>query len=1036
MDLYDLQKIVKNAFEKGEVDNLKAYLADDCRYVSEYASHSYTGAEKIACRMQEIANNLSNISAYNCEIVNLEKLFFYRDIEAQYSDGECCVLCKYGIIMYQFSNTLPAAVCLSFLNTKGKICKLVLSRNKSLFPMHFYGEELDEDSPDDLPHTIKYTPRRIERDNKNYDNRLYIWRKADEFFRNFLKDNGYGVQNVETYIEDCVVYHCYKNGREYAIYFYAYGREKKTELTGELGKYLKTCSCSKNRIVLVADLNVHRLMIGNDITYRFRDYNGEDVDKVNLWEVAEVSGNPALVYYPGDDMLSRMNEFMYAFNNESIDVYEDIISRKSLILNGYDFKGNIHNSQAMVDLQDMYKEYGILRIGYTQKGEFYTRTLYLEGYGYFHFQTNGNNKIEKITTYPFDNGMYDKFIKTEIREDPEMYKHVPQLAEIKQLPATEYEPFAMKLIFENGETKKFVFSDVQDRIARVYCDGYMFSEEIWNSATIVPLTKRNCLNYPGRGQTITFLNGYTLSAHWCYMNCPDFNEPEMCDDVLYEDDAVKLTRLWKVKANSIYKDSSTGLVKTLFKGTAFNYGGVSSFISLEGKRVTNLDFDYISDFCEGMATVGIGGKGYGFINQQGQLKIPVIYEQVENFDNGKALVKREGRWLFIDKSGNEFPMKALNDGDYKVVENFRDGMCRVSTCDMGFMDLAYHSDYESFAGTWGYVDENGTEVISPQYIYAYDFEDNRAIVCKGEWTIDEKWDNSCKTGCYWTEEELWGVIDKTGKEIIPCMYDEITKFGETNDIFAVHVGGWKNGKWAIADKDGNWLTEPIFDDIGYTYKNGLFTFYADNKWCDEECLMGVYDIKQKKVLLEPQFLDVDFMDNGNFCVSVYDDALGREIEKIIDRSGKELFHSEYSSICHWNEPYEVCIYGKTSKCGLIDKDGKVILPCKEHIKWGGIMPDRGLAIASAFGREGVVDYEDNIVVQMIYYQVDGTDEPLLTVRGGERKNQLEGLVKFDGTVVVEPKYHRLAWYDENYILCSNEGTCEVWKYTEKQASKD
>ena len=94
------------------------------------------------------------------------------------------------------------------------------------------------------------------------------------------------------------------------------------------------------------------------------------------------------------------------------------------------------------------------------------------------------------------------------------------------------------------------------------------------------------------------------------------------------------------------------------------------------------------------------------------------------------------------------------------------GRCRVSTMKItGWADLAYYSDNEHYAGLWGFIDELGKEIIEPQYIYAMDFEDGLAVVCKGEWKETN--------GKYWNNGELWGVIDINGKEVIPCQYDEI-----------------------------------------------------------------------------------------------------------------------------------------------------------------------------------------------------------------------------------------------------------------------
>ncbi len=253
------------------------------------------------------------------------------------------------------------------------------------------------------------------------------------------------------------------------------------------------------------------------------------------------------------------------------------------------------------------------------------------------------------------------------------------------------------------------------------------------------------------------------------------------------------------------------------------------------------------------------------------------------------------------------------------------------------MDLAYHSDYSEIAGTWGFINEDGAEVIPPQYIYAEDFYGGIAIVCKGKWTIDKKWDNKYNSGRYWTEEELWGAIDKEGNEVIPFMFDEIKSFNDVDDVYIAHYGGWENGHWGVIDKKGQWLADPIFEDIDYNYKDGLFAFYAEDKWNGDDVPLGIYDVNQKKVIFEPQFFDVSFRDDEWIEVEVYDEKLGRRVEKFIDRDGNEKFHSIYSSIYSWKTPYEVMIRDDNGdRHGLIDENGTVILPCEHDIPWNGI----------------------------------------------------------------------------------------------------
>ena len=178
-------------------------------------------------------------------------------------------------------------------------------------------------------------------------------------------------------------------------------------------------------------------------------------------------------------------------------------------------------------------------------------------------------------------------------------------------------------------------------------------------------------------------------------------------------------------------------------GFAFNYYSTSTYMTKEGKRLCSIDFDYISDFSEGYARVVKKGYGYGFIDANMNFKIPMQYEYAEDFVNGYAKIKQNDNWYLIDSDNKKIEFKSkIDNKKYQEIAEYYEGMCRVSTLKP---NLAYHSDYDEIAGIWGFINEKGEEVIAPQYIYAYDFKEGIAIVCKGKWTIDKKWDNNaCK----------------------------------------------------------------------------------------------------------------------------------------------------------------------------------------------------------------------------------------------------------------------------------------------------
>lgn len=60
-------------------------------------------------------------------------------------------------------------------------------------------------------------------------------------------------------------------------------------------------------------------------------------------------------------------------------------------------------------------------------------------------------------------------------------------------------------------------------------------------------------------------------------------------------------------------------------------------------------------------------------------------------------------------------------------------------------------------GLWGFVNENGDEIVPFKYDLAWSFSEGLAGV---------------KT------EDRWGFINKAGEEIVPCKYEDANNFEE------------------------------------------------------------------------------------------------------------------------------------------------------------------------------------------------------------------------------------------------------------------
>ncbi|MBQ9881215.1 MAG: WG repeat-containing protein [Synergistes sp.] len=1050
---FELMELLGRAFADGKTDVLADQLAPDCRYVSEYAEKTIDTAENILKHMKAVYDHVEDDCGYSFKSVPIAGLLRGGGVCPMDADQNV-YLADHALLLFQFDTEHPCAVVSVMRDRKsGLIKSILLSRNSRFYNVSFFDKELLKDSPLDLPSTVTpMTPRdayanvirnmfsgqHLDDKPEEISGEAYIWKKADEFIKPWLESEGYEVLESRPF-DDCIGYRCSRNDYDYTVYMFAYGNKKTALLDGDYCRKLLDYEFSADSTVLVVYLKVKRMWSGSETVYKVGHYSGVRNREPDLWRVNSVDGRNILEYFLSRETTDAIYEFMYAFNHDSLDVYDSIITDEGPAFQGIGFGGSFMNSGFYTSLNWLHEQYGNMKIGYVRYNDvIYSFAPYLEGYGFFRFSFDDGDWIAEVTAYPFDGRDVKtaEFIRTDERESESMYDAVPQLTGVYVLPAVYTERFALKLLFENGECRKYVLpipSEDEEKEVIQY-RKHLFTDGIWQSAEVRASLPAEIKGYPDRKSAVVFKNGFFISGLLCYMESTPFAEAEKCSETVYEDDRYRLTRIWRMPVNSVREDKETGLLELLISGTAFNGYGLSTFASVDGDRLTSIDFDYMDGFSDGLARVSKSGYGYGFVDEQMHFIIPMIYGLAEDFKDGQAKVMRGGKWFYIDKTGKETPVESqTEETKYQEIGNFSEGMCKVSILKLSHFDLAFHSDYDDIAGTWGFVNEAGEEVIAPQYIYAEDFSNGIAVVCKGKWTIDPKWDNECNSGRYWTDEELWGAIDKNGKTAIPFVFDEIKHFNDAEEVFMAHYGGWEDGHWGVIDARGNWLAEPVFEDIDYEYHNGLFTFYEESRRCGDDVLLGIYDINRHRVIFEPQFYDVSFCDDEWIKVNVFDEKLGRRIEKLIDPEGKERFPSTYSFIDTSEEPYVVTIIDdKGERRGLIDGNGNIILPCEySDVDFDGFDYEHKWMIFTQDEKLGVSDFSGTVILPPVYYRISNTGR-FFTVRAESDENDAEGLVDETGREILPCIYKRISWFGDNHLLCKRSNCCEMMVLTEKK----
>ncbi len=396
----------------------------------------------------------------------------------------------------------------------------------------------------------------------------------------------------------------------------------------------------------------------------------------------------------------------------------------------------------------------------------------------------------------------------------------------------------------------------------------------------------------------------------------------------------------------VYKDPSEISMLSAYYGSPDETvtGGKWGVIDQQGKELIAPHYAYIGSFHDGLAAFNEGGTWgaiqrygstkalrngkWGFLDVQGRIVIPATYESVNEFDEGVALVTKEGSTYLIDKVGHKLarpdsgilkrvgvpalttfcqaPAWGFIDTAGRMViaaaygnaRPFQNGLAAVSQstpCDRQ-TDLSAGTASNSLIRNsgvhnvrvnegeeqWGYIDASGTLVIPYQFTRCVDFSDGLAAVFKegswgfinkkGEWVISPRYDDD--TQCHYRFKDglalvsiqgKWGFVDHAGKQVIPLVYTLADEFEE--GLAAVRIGD----SWGFIDRQGQMVIKPQFNVVG-SFKEGLAnvrkrqSVYSSNTSTDTDFLYG-YIHKNGNWAVPPAYTDARDFNEGMAAVA-------------------------------------------------------------------------------------------------------------------------------------------------------------------------
>ena len=418
------------------------------------------------------------------------------------------------------------------------------------------------------------------------------------------------------------------------------------------------------------------------------------------------------------------------------------------------------------------------------------------------------------------------------------------------------------------------------------------------------------------------------------------------------------------------------------------YGPVEALLDQDGKRIADASF-YEQDWYSGGNALRVCVEPtakYGFIRDDGSWLVPPVYESADRFEGGCAKAKRKAngelKQFLITPEGREISFD--HDIDIELFDGelcpFNAAKEPISAPKPGYY---WYHDYDDVTpGKWGYVDIDGNVIVQPQYVYAVNFYNgggDRAVVAR---LTDGKL--------------LWGAIDRTGNEVIPCVYESLyTRWG---DAFAFRRFGEE--LYGVMDLDGNIIEQPKFEFFeGYNVEHQLITVGA------HEDALGIYSVGQQRMIIPAEYDCIDYGEKIISCEIQYSCK-----ERYFDYSGKELDFSEYDSV---SEDDGLLRTWKDRKFGFIEMDGTVVVP---NILSGGIGNDcialyrKGYIITGDYKQQGLATVDGQEILPQKYAEIIAYKDFVVA------SERIEGnwcvcdtLYSYDGTPILKGPYRRICY---------------------------
>ena len=423
-------------------------------------------------------------------------------------------------------------------------------------------------------------------------------------------------------------------------------------------------------------------------------------------------------------------------------------------------------------------------------------------------------------------------------------------------------------------------------------------------------------------------------------------------------------------------------------------------MDIDGKKLSAAYDDIQTSYNDDYETVGytVSSRGKkGYMDKTGNILIQPTYSDLTQINlTGSSFLfsysNEDGKYGLIDDHGKKLGKAVYSSinsysyfGKYILVGVEKKSKSKKKkNKDGGLIDDEwYYDDYTP--STYGLIDAKGKLITKPVYEdYVYGYSDNKLIILKkgGNWValdenlsnaFDKEFSNIEQFGDYFKvqiggvdngygtpEGGVFGLIDLSGKEIIPIQYEDIQEIGyDSNNGYLVK----KAGKYGICSTTGKMLFNPEYTEINCNgdlcIVSRFIEQYEQNKY-------GLFNHTTLKEIVPTQYDQIESLSyDGNY------------------------------------------IYGLNNKFGLMDKNGKIILPSNyNYLKATDLYDNDEWILANAYGQVtkgyygsevtggnwGVIDIHGDTILPFKFKEISFENDSIVNLWDYDDKAYLYNLV--------------------------------------------